>query len=747
MDLIHNSVFRILAGDDAGLYRVVLHEAQLGMLIIVRLDAAIPSDQIRRGRKKLAVTKSKRKKPPAPLVGQLIWKDSAEITRLNDAKHILGIKVERENFQISAADIELYKLHCMAMRGFLDFDNLRENILVHKGLGRLVSDAVKDTGVSAGLVYKLFSRLCRFGFHESSLRPRRDRCGGRGVPRPCDPGGRRKAGAKTTKQRIAKAYGQILPPEQPGMSTEWRQLIMTADQQIPAPKPPMPQRIKLILNSSFVQRYRQEGNTLVPVDPAQGEYPNNRQISRLLRTEIGKLQRLLDKTTKGHFARSMRGLKGKSWEGVAGPGHTWAIDSTIGDIYLRSSVNRAWIIGRPIVYIIVDVWSTAIVGFYVCLTGPSWDTAKVSLFCSAAPPALLGELWGYQPILTLNPLPTMCAVLLCDHGEYLSQAARVTGAKLIPCLSYAPPYRPDLKGLVEVLHRIEKDRQYFFVPGAIDQRRKEFELRKFDPNQAVLTVQEYVQVLYTIFSEYNLTANRSHRVDAHMKAAGVLETPAGIWRFGHEVGIGVRRNVELSELVPELLPAGEGRVTRNGVMFAGNEYRSEIVDEQQWTTYARNFGSWNIATNHFPGSVSKIWVPNPTANGLLDLEISDYSRASRELTFDEVADAFMFAKLSNAETEHQKTIHALQSMRKMQEIIDQAKILTAEADAKYSGSKPTMTESRAFETSLSKPTSANPARSEQAERPHGSNDEANAMYMEMMQSILAAANGPENPDE
>lgn len=739
MDLIHNSVFRILEGIDAGLYRVVLHEVQFGFLVVVRLDSVVPPNQTRRGRKQLAVTKRKRKKAPPPLIGQLIWKESAEIKKLDDAKHLLEIEVETENFKRSETDADLYKVHCTVMQGFLDFDNLREKILVDKGLGGLVREATSTSRVSSGLVYKLFSQLCRFGFVESSLRPRRDRCGGKGVLRPCDAGIRKKAGAKTTKQRIAKAYGVDLPPEQPGMSTDWRQLIMTADRQIPSPKPAMPQRIKLILSSGFVKKYRQEGNTLVAVDPKLGEYPNNRQIRRVLKTEIEKLQQLLEKTTKGHFDRSMRGLNGKNWEGVSGPGHTWAIDSTIGDIYLRSSVNRAWIVGRPIVYVVVDVWSTAIVGFYVCLTGPSWDTAKISLFSSAAPPELMGELWGYQPILCLTPWPTMCAVLLCDRGEYLSKGASITGAQLIPCLSYTPPYRPDLKGLVEVLHRIAKDQQFLFVPGAIDQRRQEFELRKFNPSTSVLTVRDYTQYLYTIFTDYNLTADRSHRLDAHMMAAGVFPSPAGLWRWGHEMGIGVRRALPLSELIKNLLPSDMGRVTRSGVRFAGKQYGSEIVDELRWTAYARNFGGWDISTNYFPGSVSKIWVPNPTANGLLDLKISDYSTASPELTFDEVADAFAVGKINSAEIQHAKSMHALQSLRKVKEIVDNAKALTAEAIARYSGPMPTMMESRAIETSPGTSTTAQPS-------PSGSTttqlspDDANEMHLEMMRSVLAAAN-------
>lgn len=130
------------------------------------------------------------------------------------------------------------------------------------------------------------------------------------------------------------------------MSSNWRAAILTADRTIASPKPSMPERCDRILASHFVKRYRYEGDQLVAVDLKQGEYPNRAQIRRVLEVEIPRLERLLQRTTKGHYLRSLRGARGRSWCGVAGPGHAWQIDSTIGDVYLRSSLNRAWIVGR-----------------------------------------------------------------------------------------------------------------------------------------------------------------------------------------------------------------------------------------------------------------------------------------------------------------------------------------------------------------------------------------------------------------
>lgn len=733
MDLIHNTAFRILVEPDAGIYRVVLDEIQIGKIAVVRLDPPPKPENSKGGRKRLETTLRPRKKSSAPLVGELIWMDRAELNALKDGEEIVPIEFEHENRTLSAADEANYENRKKKMAPFLDFDHFREQVVIHRGIGGLARE-VMERGCSKTFVYSNFSLLCRFGFQETSLRPCRHRCGAPQKPRPCDPGGREKSGRKTTKQRNAKKFGKILAPEQPGNSSIWRSVILAADKRIPSPKPPMPQRCIQIIESAFVQRFTQLDGKPVPSELKLGEYPNRRQIRRVLEHDIPWLQRLLERTTKGHFNRSLRGLIARNWKGVVGPGHTWAIDSSIGDVYLRSSLNRAWIIGRPVVYLIVDVWSTAIVGFFVCLDGPSWDMAKVALFCAAAPPDLVAELWGYESMLSLYPAPTMCAALMCDRGEYLSKAASITGAKLIPCLSYAPPYRPDLKGLVEVLHRIEKDRQYYFVPGAIDQRREEFELRRFDPNKAVLTVREYAAYLYQIFTEYNLTAPREKRLDAHMHAAGVFPSPAGLWRYGHEMGVGVRRNLSQSELITNLLPSDKARVTRQGVMFGGMQYESKSVDEQGWTTVVRNSGGWDISANYFPGTVSRIWTPNPASSGLLDLHLSDNSTASPELTFDEVIDAFTVGKVNSAQIEHARVTMALKSRKDALAIINRAKELTAEAVLKHSGTMPSITEARHLE-SMTISSAANGTASAPIME-----DPARAAQQAMMRSLFAAVN-------
>ncbi len=497
----------------------------------------------------------------------------------------------------------------------------------------------------------------------------------------------------------------------------------------------MPLRLKMIMDSVFVKRYKCENGKTVAVDPEKGEYPNRQQVRRVLTVEVPRLQRILQKTTLGHFKRSLRGLLARNWKGVAGPGHTWAIDSTVGDIYLRSSLNRAWIVGRPIVYVVVDVWSTAVVGFYVCLTGPSWNTAKVSLFNSVAAPELLGEMWEYQPLLSLNPVPTMCYQLMCDRGEYLSKGASLTAIKLIPSMAYAPPYRPDLKGLVEVLHRIAKDAQFLFMPGAMDHRRAEFDLRKSNPDESALTVSEYVEYLHLVFGEYNLTADRSHRVDAHMAAAGVFPSPSGLWRWGHEMGIGLRRAIPQSDLITTLLNQDVATVGRSSVKFGGNDYMSDVVAAEQWTTIARNSGSRQIPIHHYPGPVGRIWTPHVGGEGLLELKISDQAKTSAEVTFDEMNDSFAFMQMQRGDIEHERNLRAWKSYRRVDELRKNAMRKTTEAMARARGESPTMTEARIMEVAAV--TDANGSEKKTTEKLR---DEATTAHEEMMRAFLESKN-------
>lgn len=747
MDLISNSTFRIIGNAprirerSLGIYRIILTHLPSNLVVAVLIQPEGPDTERERGGRKRKAANTRRKKPPPRLVGELHWFLHSELRELEKLHLLLAIEVEPPPVRLNSESAkETFARRIEVMQDFLDQRRLEDAIFECRGLGSLVDAACTRTGVGKSLVYAQWSNLCRYGLSRNSLAPRLHLCGAPGVARPVDPpplGGasRRKAGRKPTATRVAQAFQEPAPPEQPAMSSEWADRIRAADRQIPAPKPTWPTRYQDIINKAFSTRSKGEGGVIVIVHPQKGAYPTSRQVRRVIQGLRSRIERLIEQTTKRHFETNQRGLTGRNWQGVAGPGHTWAIDSTVGDIYLRSSINRAWLVGRPIVYIIVDVWSTAIVGFYVALTGPSWATAKISVFNATANPDLLGALWGYEPILALDPLPSLPYALLCDHGEYLSRGHRATAVKLIPMTRYAPPYRGDLKGIVEVLHRIQKDQQFLFIPGGMDYRRKEFDLRRVDPNEAIFTVREYVQYLQECFTEYNLTANRSHRLDAHMTAAGVFPSPAGLWHWGHEVGIGYRRHTPERELITELLPSRAGRVGRDAIHHAGADYMSKEIKDAQWTALARNFGSWEIPIYFYPGAMQSIWTPHPENARMLRLDIADEARVSRETTMDEWLDVLALEAMKKKDSDHQRLITSLQSLGRNEALKKIAQLKTRQALADSCDARPTITEAREMEVAVPSTPATSEVKSSAALR-----DEAAAEHEALLELLLRDSN-------
>ncbi|MDR1754231.1 MAG: transposase family protein [Eubacterium sp.] len=73
------------------------------------------------------------------------------------------------------------------------------------------------------------------------------------------------------------------------------------------------------------------------------------------------------------FELNNRAVLGKSDYCLMGPGAQFQVDATIGDIYLVSQFNRSNIIGRPVLYFIIDAFSRMVVGMSVGLEGPSWS--------------------------------------------------------------------------------------------------------------------------------------------------------------------------------------------------------------------------------------------------------------------------------------------------------------------------------------------------------------------------------------
>lgn len=747
LDLAQNLVFRIDDDGAESFYRVVANDTQYPEVLVVKLVLA-PADSAQVTENKTETIKAA-KRPSARVVRMDREKlfDMHEMGGLQAVEVAVYPNAQRPLHALSDAEQRKSSERVRWMQFFLEPRTLQTALYGTGSLGVLVALTCKSFGCRRATVYRLWMQLCQYGFDAGSLNAEFSRCGApgekrhvgearktplSGVENPFPP--REKAGRKTNVQRLG-----VEAPVQPGTNSDWFAKVMAADKKIPNPKPSFDKRFQLILRS-FSTGYEQTKDGVLKLPPARYTYPNRGQTRHIL-NQIPELKKIEQSVTAGHFKRNKRGLHGKTWEGVAGPGHTYAMDSTIGDVYLRSSINRAWVIGRPIVYFIVDVWSSAVVGFYVCLHGPSWETARLAIFCAVANPSLICSLWGYEPdSLGLDPAPGCPYALLVDRGEYLSAGATETGGFLGFEFAYTPSYRPDLKGIVEVLNRIAKDDQFFFVPGAIDARRKELELRP-DPTNSAYTILDYVEYLAIMVQLRNFRPDMQHRLDTTMVGEGVHPSSAGLWHWGYEVGIGYRKHQTESKLITNLLPQYTGSIRRDGIFLGRLQYRNKIAEAEQWSTLARHSGRLDLPMHYFPGALGRAWAQHPQTMDLLDFTLSDEALAAPGTSMDEYLDACIYQSLKKGDHENETTIATFRALQRIEQVSRNARNLTRQAEEAHSGAKPTFTEARRAENNAFTTTAdraepaATTAAKPQGDAGAGSNS---AHYDELMRKMLGS---------
>ena len=132
---------------------------------------------------------------------------------------------------------------------------------------------------------------------------------------------------------------------------------------------------------SVAQAYSSALNVLTAMMPDQpfDELPTPEQFRYFYQSRYSKTQIVEKQHSAVKFAKDIRPVKSTSTAETFGPGHRYQIDATIADIYLLSEHDRSRIVGRPVVYVVVDVFSRMIVGLYVGFEGPSWVSAMIAL--------------------------------------------------------------------------------------------------------------------------------------------------------------------------------------------------------------------------------------------------------------------------------------------------------------------------------------------------------------------------------
>ncbi|HBL11743.1 MAG TPA: hypothetical protein DD379_10085 [Cyanobacteria bacterium UBA11162] len=239
-----------------------------------------------------------------------------------------------------------------------------ENLYIPRERGKLIQAALHSSQYTKRTIYKYLRRYWQGGQTPNTLLPLFDRCGGRGKERSCH---NSKRGRPSQLAQISDSTTGI------NVDTQIRQLLVRGAKLFHEKQGlPLTIAYQLTLEQFFNIGYRSCYGVLEPILVPPEQRPSFRQFEYWYKKDRDLVKSLISRVGQRRFNLDCREVLGSSSRMATGPCSLWQIDATIGDIYLVSRFDRHRLIGRPIIYLVMDTFSRLIVGFSVSLEGPSW---------------------------------------------------------------------------------------------------------------------------------------------------------------------------------------------------------------------------------------------------------------------------------------------------------------------------------------------------------------------------------------
>lgn len=465
-----------------------------------------------------------------------------------------------------------------------------------------IGQFIAETGLPVKTVYRGIYRYFYYGCIPNAFLPRFELRGGSGKERL---GGTKKLGRPRESVRLGHAplsTGHLVS-EQDRANILWAmETYWSCGKQY---------TFKRSHEAMCVARYSERVGDklkLVTDRPSLGQFIYNAkkltQFATLLRRRIGEKK----------WDRNFRAITGKSSAEVLGPADRYQIDATVADIYLTSIYNRNWIIGRPVIYVVVDVFSGYIVGLYIGLEGPSWEGARLALLNAFTDKKEFLRSYGFggDTEWSAHHMPVH---VFADRAELLSKNAQGLVTGLGVTIDIASGYRPDWKGIVERKFGIANDTIIHFLPGAVLKRNRDRGERDYALD-GTLNLHEFTSIIIRSFLHFNKYHQYKERCTPAMIEAGVSPTPIGLWTFGMDHLVGGTPYRSQEEIYAHLLPQGSARVHEDGIHFKGLRYTSRYALEQQWFERARYNKRFRIDVRYHMETPGRIWIIGSPTKGV-----------------------------------------------------------------------------------------------------------------------------------
>ncbi|MFT8347314.1 Mu transposase C-terminal domain-containing protein [Clostridium saccharoperbutylacetonicum] len=461
--------------------------------------------------------------------------------------------------------------------------------------GKLVKHAIDKFEISKVMVYKYLRKYWQRGKTKNCLLPDYEKSGGKGKERNVGSkklGRPRKVGIginvdEATKKIFRSAISSFY-------LTSKRNSLVTA--------------YNMMMKEFYAEDYRFEDGIRKPILIAKDQLPTLTQFKYWYEKEQNIKKEISLRKGAKKFELNHRAILGKSDTNIMGPGSLYQIDATIGDVYLVSRYNRKWIIGRPVIYAIIDVFSRMIAGIYVGLEGPSWAGAMMALSNATINKINFCKEYDIDIDEAEWPCHHLPETIIGDNGEMKSKNVNNMINSLQIKIQNAPSYRADWKGIIEQYFHTINGYVKPLVPGSID-----IDFRQRGGQDYRLDAKLDLHQFTKIIIKCALYHNNQHFLKDYNRSEDMLSEdleriPIKLWNWGIKNLSGRLRTFPEEIVKLNLMPSESALVTGKGIKFKNIYYSCERALKEMWFENARNKGTWKINISYDPRNMNYIYI-------------------------------------------------------------------------------------------------------------------------------------------
>lgn len=528
--------------------------------------------------------------------------------------------------------------------------------------GQLIKVAMAKTKKTKRLLYKYITQYWQRGKIKNALLPDYRNSGGKGKDK--------EFSVKTGRPRKFKSIigeGIVINDEIKGIfEVSVKRFYHTTK------KNPLATTYELMLKTFFVADYRYESGVKKPILLAQDKLPTLRQFRFWYEKTYQSEEKIRNRKGNRKYELNHRAVLGTSVGDLYGPGTKYQIDATVADVYIVSSFNRNWIIGRPVIYVVIDVFSRMVVGLYVGLEGPSWFGAMMALANTASDKVSYCRQYGIEIEKEEWACHYLLQTFLADRGELEGyNVERLISAFNIK-VENTPPYRADWKGIVEQHFRIINITGIKpFLPGVVDTDVRVRGDRDYRLD-ATLTLEEFTSVIIKcVLHHNNHHWLKNYNQDEMMIQDEISLIPRELWNWGIKNRSGKLRSYSEDIVKLHLLPTANARVTYKGIEFKKMRFSSDTALKENWFGEARE-KSWQIPICYDPRDMSRIYLPSEDGKSYEVATLLDHHKKYAGKTMEEVEYYFAYELLKKQQFAHEETQNKVDLASDIEHIVQKA---------------------------------------------------------------------------